>query len=100
MTQSEVGRRNFLKAAGAGLLILRPELVRGTPANSTVRVGLLGCGGRGTEVATGMVKNAGARVAALGDMFEDQLTRGKTHFDTLGPGDSSLLFQVPHAYET
>ena len=98
MTQNDVGRRNFLKAAGTGLLILRPELVRGTPANSTVRVGLLGCGGRGTEVATGMMKNAGARIAALGDMFEDQLTRAKAHFDTLTPIDSSQLFQGPQAY--
>ena len=99
MTQNDVGRRNFLKAAGTGLLILRPETVRGTPANSTVRVGLLGCGGRGTEVATGMVRNAGARITALGDLFEDQLTRAKAHFDTLGTIDSSQLFQGPHAHE-
>jgi myo-inositol 2-dehydrogenase / D-chiro-inositol 1-dehydrogenase len=99
MTQDNIDRRDFLKAAGAGLLILRPELVRGTQANSAVRVGLLGCGGRGTEVATGMVKNAGARVTALGDMFEDQLTKAKAHFDPLGTVDSAQLFSGPHAHE-
>jgi myo-inositol 2-dehydrogenase / D-chiro-inositol 1-dehydrogenase len=99
MTLDNVGRRDFLKAAGAGLLIIKPELVRGTQANSAVRVGLLGCGGRGTEVATGMAKNAGARIAALGDMFEDQLTKAKAHFDTLATVESSQLFSGPHAYE-
>jgi len=99
MMQDHVDRRSFLKAAGAGLLIIRPELVRGTQANSAVRVGLLGCGGRGTEVATGMVQNAGARVTALADMFEDQITIAKAHFDKLGTVDSSQLFTGPHAFE-
>jgi myo-inositol 2-dehydrogenase / D-chiro-inositol 1-dehydrogenase len=98
MTQ-DIGRRDFLKAAGAGLMIVRPELVRGTQANSAVRLGLLGCGGRGTTVATGMIQNAGARLVALGDLFEDQLTKAKAHFDPLGPVDPSLLFSGPHAYE-
>ena len=42
----KVDRRKFIGAAAttAGMLLLKPELVRGTDANSTVRVGLLGCG--------------------------------------------------------
>jgi myo-inositol 2-dehydrogenase / D-chiro-inositol 1-dehydrogenase len=99
MMQDHVDRRSFLKAAGAGLLIIRPELVRGTQANSAVRVGLLGCGGRGTGVATGMVQNAGARVTALADMFEDQITSAKAEFDKLGTVDTSQLFTGPHAFE-
>ncbi|MGE5644846.1 MAG: Gfo/Idh/MocA family protein [Acidobacteriota bacterium] len=100
MTQDNMDRRNFLKAAGgAGLMIIRPELVRGTQANSAVRVGLLGCGGRGTGVAEGMVQNAGARITALGDMFEDQLTKAKAHFDPMGVVDPSQLFSGPHAAE-
>ena len=49
----KIGRREFLgtaAAAAAGLMIIRPELVRGTAANSAVRLGILGCGGRGTAV--------------------------------------------------
>ncbi len=99
MTENTVGRRDFLKAAGASLLILRPELVRGTQANSAVRVGLLGCGGRGTGVAEGMAKNAGARIAALADMFEDRVTQAKAQFDKLAPIETSQLFTGPHAYE-
>ncbi|HEX8985281.1 MAG TPA: Gfo/Idh/MocA family oxidoreductase [Bryobacteraceae bacterium] len=96
MTHDSFGRRDFLKAAGAGLMIIKPELVRGTQANSAVRVGLLGCGGRGTGVAEGMEKNAGARISALGDMFEDQVTKAKGTFTKV---EASQVFTGPHAAE-
>jgi len=101
MTDDVIGRRDFLKrsaGAGAGLIIMRPELVRGTQANSAVRLGLLGCGGRGTDVATGMIKNAGARLVALADLFEDQLTKAKANFDQYGKIDSAQLFSGPDAH--
>src|SRR5215467_3948076 len=79
-----VSRREFIgTAAAAGFMILKPGLVRGTQANSAVRVGLLGCGGRGTEDATNLVDTGGARVVALGDLFQDQLEKGCKHFDQL-----------------
>ena len=104
---SEMDRRSFLGAAGAatGLLILKPELVRGTAANSSVRVGLLGCGGRGTADATSMVVNGDARVTALADLFQDQLDRARQHFDGLAQKrgypaiDSAQIFRGPQAYE-
>src|SRR5215472_4904839 len=78
-------RRKFIgaAAAAAGVMFIKPELLRGTAANSAVRVGLLGCGGRGTEDATNLVDTGGARVVALGDMFQDQLDIAKKHFDAL-----------------
>ena len=50
----KIGRRKFLgaAAASAGVMFIKPSLIRGTAANSAVRVGLLGCGGRGTEDAS------------------------------------------------
>jgi myo-inositol 2-dehydrogenase/D-chiro-inositol 1-dehydrogenase len=103
-----VSRREFIgtaaTAAAAGFMILKPGLVRGTQANSAVRVGLLGCGGRGTEDATNLVDTGGARVVALGDLFQDQLNRGRQHFDELqqakgyGAIDASQLFLGPDAY--
>src|SRR6478672_6857379 len=80
-----LGRRKFIgvTAATAGALFIKPELVRGTQANSAVRVGLLGCGGRGTEDATNLFDTGGARVVALGDMFEDQLDIARKHFDDM-----------------
>jgi predicted dehydrogenase len=79
---SSTPRRNFLRAAAAAnLLILKPELVFGTQRNSTVRLGLLGCGGRGSGVATGFIKDAGAHLSAIADLFEDRVVQGKKRFD-------------------
>ncbi len=77
-------RRSFL--GSAGFAIVAPQAVRGTQANSAVRIGVVGCGGRGTAVAEGFVKNAGARVVALADMFLDQLDAAQTRFAKLAPG--------------
>jgi len=48
----KVDRRKFIGVAAAttGAMFIRPELVRGTAANSTVRVGLLGAGGAGLRM--------------------------------------------------
>jgi myo-inositol 2-dehydrogenase / D-chiro-inositol 1-dehydrogenase len=100
-----ISRREFIgSAAAAGFMILRPELVRGTQANSAVRVGLLGCGGRGTEDATNLVDTGNARVVALADLFQDQLDRGCQHFNKLQQSrgyaaiDKSETFVGPEAY--
>ena len=76
-------RRSFLKTAGAagGLMIVKPSVAFSSQANGAVRYGLLGCGRRGTSVATSFAKNAGAHIVALGDIFPDKLAKGKQHFD-------------------
>src|SRR5947207_3275232 len=91
-------RRTFLGAAvGAGVMFMKPQLVFGTEANSAVQVGLLGCGGRGTEDASNLV-DAGARVVALADLFQDQLDAARTRFDQMQQAkgcaalDSSQLY--------
>src|SRR5713226_6882424 len=80
-----VDRRKFIGTAAmtAGMMFLKPELVRGTAANSAVRVGLLGCGGRGTEDATNLVDTGGARVVALADLFQDQLDKARETFNKM-----------------
>jgi predicted dehydrogenase len=97
---SDTTRRTFLGAAGT-FLIVRPEQVRGTQANSAVRLGLLGCGGRGTGVAAGFVTNAGARLTALGDLFPDQVERARAQFEKAGQAkiDAGHLYHGPKAYE-
>src|SRR5438132_3848225 len=84
-SSDKVDRRKFIGAAAttAGMMFLKPELVRGTAANSAVRVGLLGCGGRGTEDATNLVDTGGARVVALGDLFQDQLDKAREAFNKM-----------------
>jgi myo-inositol 2-dehydrogenase/D-chiro-inositol 1-dehydrogenase len=102
----KLGRRKFIgvAAATAGALFIKPELVRGTAANSAVRVGLLGCGGRGTEDATNLIDTGNARVVALADLFRDQLDAAHANFDKLQQAkgypalDPSQLFLGPNAY--
>ena len=79
LKKSELNRRAFLGAAG--FMTMNAKLVRGFQANSAVRVGLLGCGGRGTADASSMLVNAGARVVAFGDLFDDQLQAARKHFN-------------------
>jgi myo-inositol 2-dehydrogenase/D-chiro-inositol 1-dehydrogenase len=102
----KVDRRRFLgvAAATAGIMFIKPELVRGTAANSAVRVGLLGCGGRGTEDATNLIDTGGARVVALGDLFQDQLDKARDVFNKIQQAkdypalDVSQLFVGPDAF--
>src|SRR5437667_12088481 len=100
-------RRTFVgaTAAAAAAMFIKPELVHGTRANSAVRVGLLGCGGRGTEDASNLVDTGGARVVALADLFQDQLDAAHAHFDQTQQAkgyaalDSRQLFVGPGAHE-
>jgi len=102
-----VDRRKFLGTAAmtAGMMFLKPQLVRGTAANSAVRVGLLGCGGRGTEDATNLVDTGGARVVALADLFQDQLDKARETFNKMQQAkgysalDESQLFVGPNAFQ-
>src|SRR6267154_6695579 len=102
-----VDRRKFIGTAAmtAGMMLLKPEMAFGTAANSAVRVGLLGCGGRGTEDATNLVDTGGARVVALADLFQDQLDAARTHFNQIQQGknypdlDTTQLFVGPDAYQ-
>ncbi len=103
-----MNRRQFLNAgtgAAASMLLLKSRTAFGYQANSAVRLGLLGCGGRGTEVARSFSHSTSAQVVALADLFADQLAAGRGFFDQLNaslgraPIDSKLLFRGPHAYE-
>jgi predicted dehydrogenase len=66
-------RRGFLQTAGTGLMILRPETVFGSQANSAVEFGLIGCGGRGTWIGGLFQEFGGARLVALADAMPDRL---------------------------
>lgn len=105
MKSEDIGRRSFLTAAtgAAAFTILKPQVVRGMQANSAVRVGLLGCGGRGTTHLETILKNTDARVTVLADMFQDRLDKAKQKVDELssakGQPGVQKTFLGPHAYQ-
>lgn len=74
-------RRKFVLAGGAaGLMIVRPEAVRGSQANSALTVGLVGAGRRGVAISGIFARNEFARIAAICDIYDDQLEKAGEKF--------------------
>ena len=71
-------RRQFVQSALTGWMVVKPQSVRGSQANSAVTVGLIGVGGRGSFDAGIFVKDARSRVVALCDKFDDRVDAGAT----------------------
>lgn len=72
-SEPPAGRRQFLRSSAAGFLLLKPDTVFGSQANSAVEIGIVGCGGRGNWIAPFFVEFTGSRVVALADPFHDRL---------------------------
>ncbi len=87
-------RRTFLTAVGAGFL-MKPETAFGSQANSTVEVGLVGCGGRGNWIGPFFPEYAGARVVALADVQKQNLTATAAAMKV----DSSRTYHGPDAFK-
>ena len=71
MHAKDISRRNLFRAA----TVVPLAAVRGTAANSAVKVGLIGSGGRGTFDAGLLVQDKRARLTAICDIFDDRLAR-------------------------
>lgn len=78
-SNSQTSRRDFLKTSAlVGGVLAAPAILQGNlfaqGNNDTLRVGLIGCGGRGTGAAS-QAMNADKNVvlAAMGDVFDSQL---------------------------
>ncbi len=71
-------RRTFLKAAGAtAALSAFPNILFGAPVNNAkLKIGLVGCGGRGTGAAgEALSADPNTVLWAIGDMFETQIPK-------------------------
>ena len=76
---NHITRRSFLQssktagAAATAFTIMKPELVRGA-GKETLKAGLVGCGGRGTQAVLDMMHGTeNVNLVAMGDIFEDKL---------------------------
>jgi predicted dehydrogenase len=80
--KQSVNRRRFLASAGAAIsfTVMKPELVRGTAANSRISLGMVGCGQRGAWIADLFLKHGGYEVVAGADYFQDRVEEFGTKF--------------------
>ena len=103
---TKIERRSFLKtaAAVAGVTILKPSLVFGSKANSAIRVGIIGCGNRGTTVISSMSRNTNVNIISMADLFQDKLEEAKGKLNGLnaskkfGAIPKANIYQGSQAY--
>ena len=66
-------RRGFLKAAGAAMVAGFPAIISGQTVTNAIKVGLVGCGGRGSGAASqALAADDYAELTAVADI--DQAT--------------------------
>jgi len=71
-----INRRDFIAGAGAAAIsfaAMKPSLVYGSEANSKVRLGMIGCGMRGTDITERFLEHGGFEVVAAADYFQDKV---------------------------
>ena len=95
-----ITRRRFVTvtaSTAAGLALAR------TPASAgaaTIRVGLIGCGGRGTEAAKNCLTSSdGVQLVALGDLFPDHLAKCRESLASVATVDDRHAFTGFDAYQ-
>jgi predicted dehydrogenase len=83
MSDSSIPRRDFLKQAAIGtaaFMIYPPARVLG--ANDRVRVGMIGVGGRGSELLKQVLAVPNAQLVAIADIY----TRSRDRAKSMAPG--------------
>jgi predicted dehydrogenase len=67
-----IDRRQFVKAASStAFAAMSARTALAADANSTIQVGVMGCGGRGAWIGNLFQKHANARIVAVHDYFKD-----------------------------
>jgi len=75
---SEISRRRFLAQAGVGLAAIstmKLAVAQGSAANSKIRLGIVGCGGRGKFLLDLFAAHGGYEIVAAGDYFQDRVDK-------------------------
>ena len=77
-------RRTFLKTSAAAATLLATRRIAHADASDTLKVGLIGCGGRGTGAAANCVESSpGIEIYAMGDLFPDRLASSRKNLEFL-----------------
>jgi predicted dehydrogenase len=94
-------RRAFIKSGAAisAFTIIKPHLVFGSKANSAIRVGVIGCGNRGTAVISSISANTNSSIIAMADIFQDQLQKATPVFNNLNTTKQFPALKTGNIYQ-
>ncbi|MEX2244409.1 MAG: Gfo/Idh/MocA family oxidoreductase [Fimbriimonadaceae bacterium] len=78
---AQMTRRDFMAgAAAAGAVIAAPNILAKGTMQDRIKVGLIGCGGRGTGATVNAVQaDPGVVITAMGDAFKDRLDGSRSY---------------------
>ncbi len=95
--ESGVSRRGFIAGASVATAatVLQAKTAFGYQANSKVRIGLIGCGGRGTWITNLFKEHGGYEIAAVHDYFQNKVDAAGDKFGV----DASARFTGLKGYE-
>ncbi|MES2124990.1 MAG: Gfo/Idh/MocA family oxidoreductase [Gemmatimonadota bacterium] len=86
-----IDRRSFVQASGAAAAALtfpRRVFSIGRPDADPIRIGVIGCGGRGTgAVRDALAASENVSLTAIGDLFPDHLSSAREQFAKLSTTD-------------
>lgn len=92
MTPNQTSRRTFLATGGAtAAAVSFPNVLRAQNAtnNETLKIGLIGCGGRGTGAASqALSADPNVTLWAIGDVFASQIPRALENLKNFGKIDA------------
>ncbi len=90
----KLSRRDFVRTSGVAVgTTMAAHLVGGAYAagNDTIRIGLIGCGDRGTGAVINAISAApGVKLVAMGDVFKDRLDASRKNLSERHPGDMEI----------
>ena len=94
-SNSSTNRRTFIKASGtaavAASTIAFPSVTFGKPDSRKLKIGFIGCGGRGTgAINQALTADSNCELYAMGEVFRDKLDRSLKSVQGRRPGQINL----------
>lgn len=99
--KSSVSRRDFVRAAATGVVAgAMPRFVFGAQADRPLKIGMVGCGGRGTGAAqNAMTADPNVKVIALADLYPDRLEACRKTIQKMSDVEEKNCFLGFNAYK-
>ncbi|MDQ6675959.1 MAG: Gfo/Idh/MocA family oxidoreductase, partial [Acidobacteriota bacterium] len=101
MEQDLTNRRDFMKtgAIGSALVAGFPAIISGQTVTNAIKVGLVGCGGRGTGAASqALHADDYAELTAVADIDQDQIDKSQATLKRISQIASRVKVEKPREF--